>query len=111
MENSQTTGASATMRTATMARRRASRARPARSRMAVPRRSDDADERRGHDENADDDDRADGGGGADVEEFEALFDAVDHQGVGRVRRPAAGGDEDDVEHAERVHHSEDERKK
>ena len=58
-----------------------------------------------------DDHSADGGGGADVEEFEPLFDAIDHQRVGRVRRPAAGRDEDDVEHPEGVHHAQDEREK
>ena len=62
-------------------------------------------------EDADDDQGADGGGGADVEEFEPLFDAIDHERVGRVRRPAAGGDEDDVEHPEGVHHAQDQREK
>ena len=69
------------------------------------------DERRGDDEDADDDHSADRGGGADVEELEPLLDAIDHQRVGRVRRAAAGGDEDDVEHAEGVHHAQDQREK
>src|ERR1700677_4127309 len=111
IENSQTTGASATTRTKQIAKRRTINSNRSRSDMPVPSRLQDSDESRGHEEDADDNQCADGGGGADVEKLEPLFDAIDHQGVGRVRRTAAGGDKDDVEHPEGVHHAQDQREK
>src|ERR1700677_104531 len=111
IENSQTTGASATTRTKQIAKRRTINSNRSRSNMPVPSRLEDHDEAGGHEEDANDDQCADGGGGTDVEKLEPLFDAIDHQRVGRVGWPTAGGDEDDVEHPEGVHHPQDQREK